>query len=47
MFLYLDLKVKPYIKNKYILEMKNIYAKETILTSFKIAKEIAESPLTT
>lgn len=41
-YLYLDLKLKPYIKNEYISKMKKGYAKETALSSFKIAKELVE-----
>lgn len=43
-YLYLDLKLKPHIKSEYISKMKDSYAKETALSAFTIAGEIAKGP---
>jgi len=42
--LYLDLNFSPFIKDKYIPQMKDGNAKNIALTAFKIAKEIAKGP---
>ncbi len=41
-YLYLDLGLKPHIKSEYISKMKDGYAKETALSTFTIAEEMAE-----
>ncbi len=41
-FLYLDLNLDPYIKNKYISDMEDGYAKDTALRALKVAEELAE-----